>query len=146
MQTFLPLPDYADSMACLDPDRLGNQVYREGKTLISGGWDNHPAAWMWHGHFHHLALYCIAGLDELTKRGRHYPHHYEFFREQLEMYDDTGPPYWLGNEAFHSSHRSNLLDKRPLWYRKFGWTEPDNLAYVWPVKRVQGKFIPTLEM
>jgi hypothetical protein len=42
-------------------------------------------------------------------------------------------PPWLGDEAFHASHRSNLLRKNPEWYGQFGWTEPDDLPYVWPV-------------
>jgi hypothetical protein len=42
-------------------------------------------------------------------------------------------PPWLGNESFHASHRSNLLRKNPAWYSKFGWSESDNLEYVWPV-------------
>lgn len=40
---------------------------------------------------------------------------------------------WLGNEAFHASHRSNLLRKDPEHYKQFNWTEPNNLPYVWPV-------------
>ena len=42
-------------------------------------------------------------------------------------------PKWLGNEAFHASHRSNLLRKDSIHYGQFGWTEPHNLPYVWPV-------------
>jgi len=44
-----------------------------------------------------------------------------------------GLPLWLGNEELHASHRSNLLRKAPLWYGQFGWTEPDDLPYIWPV-------------
>ncbi|HEY5312264.1 MAG TPA: hypothetical protein VIK18_07080, partial [Pirellulales bacterium] len=42
-------------------------------------------------------------------------------------------PPWLGSRKFHASHRSNLLRKKPAWYAQFGWKEPDNLPYVWPV-------------
>jgi len=133
MQTFLPYADYAKSVQVLDPSRLGNQVYREGLTLLRGGWPNHPASKMWRGHLHHLALYCLAGLEELTKRGKDYPHHYDEVHVHLFNHPDTGPPPWLGSEEFHASHRSNLLRKNPTWYGKFGWTEPDNLPYVWPI-------------
>jgi hypothetical protein len=34
----------------------------------------------------------------------------------------------------HDSHRSNLLRKDPQWYGQFGWTVPDDLPYVWPVR------------
>jgi hypothetical protein len=42
------------------------------------------------------------------------------------------PPWW-GDPAFHASHRSNLLRKDPVWYGQFGWAEPPDLPYVWPV-------------
>ena len=32
----------------------------------------------------------------------------------------------------HASHRSNLLKKDPEHYGQFGWSEPHDLAYVWP--------------
>lgn len=37
----------------------------------------------------------------------------------------------------HASHRSNLLRKEPEHYTQFGWTEPPDLAYVWPVPMVK---------
>src|SRR5687767_8528373 len=45
-------------------------------------------------------------------------------------------PSWVGDEALHRSHRSNLLAKDPEFYRprfieRFG-PEPDDLPYVWP--------------
>jgi hypothetical protein len=45
-------------------------------------------------------------------------------------------PSWVGAEALHLSHRSNLLAKDPEFYRgrfteRFG-PEPDDLPYVWP--------------
>jgi hypothetical protein len=45
-------------------------------------------------------------------------------------------PSWVGDEALHRSHRSNLIAKEPGFYRArfaelFG-PEPDDLPYVWP--------------
>jgi hypothetical protein len=45
-------------------------------------------------------------------------------------------PSWVGNDALHLSHRSNLIAKDPEFYRPrfaelFG-AEPDDLPYVWP--------------
>jgi hypothetical protein len=45
-------------------------------------------------------------------------------------------PSWVGDEALHLSHRSNLIAKDPGFYRQrftdlFG-PEPDDLPYVWP--------------
>ncbi len=41
-------------------------------------------------------------------------------------------PEWLGNTDFHQSHRSNLIRKRPDYYRAIWPDVPDNLPYVWP--------------
>jgi hypothetical protein len=41
-------------------------------------------------------------------------------------------PAWLGEEAFHASHRANLLRKAPEFYERWGWTEDPSLPYVWP--------------
>lgn len=135
MQVFLPYPDLKQSVCCLDPKRLGNQIYREAKTLISGGWPNHPAAKIWANHKGALAEYCLYGLDELSRRGRDYPHWYDFFWEIFDTSPDTTPPAIIGHAPFHSGHRAALLAKDPEWYGQFGWTEtlePDTKkAYIW---------------
>ena len=131
MQTFLPYADLS-SIKLLDPKRLGNQVYREGKTLISGKWPNHPASKIWKNHKRALALYCLYGLEELSARGRHYPHWYDYFQEVYETEPITGLPPIIGYEPFHSGHRAALLAKDPVWYSKYGWVElPTTDAYVW---------------
>lgn len=130
MQTFLPYPEFDRSARVLDPSRLGNQVYRECKTLISGGWPNHPASKMWRGYESALALYSLACLRELECRGRSYPHHITFF---AQFVTNQSMPPWLGDPDFHRSHRSNLTRKDPKWYGQF-WDEPNDLPYVWPVR------------
>ena len=140
MQTFLAYPDYYKSMQCLDKSRLGNQVWREGLTLIRGGWPNHPASKMWRGHFYHLGLYLLEGIKVLAERGKDYPEVRAKIELEMSKHPDTGAPTWFGNEAFHASHRAALLYKLPEWYSQFGWTEqPDSLNekgklnYVWPI-------------
>jgi hypothetical protein len=49
-----------------------------------------------------------------------------------EIPEDVTLPHWLGREDFHASHRSNLIRKDPIWYGQFGWTEPNNIEYIWP--------------
>lgn len=132
MQTFLPYPDYEKSAACLDASRLGNQFYREGMTLIRGNWRHHPASKMWQPYIYHLGLYLLACYEELINRGLHYPKHEIEIRNIMKNHENV-VPIWLGRQDFHASHRSNLLRKDPLWYGQFGWTEPNNLPYVWPV-------------
>ena len=137
MQTFLPSQNYNISAKQLDPSRLGNQAYREGGTLINGGWPNHPCAKMWAGHRHQLALYCLACLDELNDRGRYYPTHIDFFQDIVDS-TSGGRPSWLGDEMLHSSHRACLLYKKPEWYGRFGWKEEPSgpvggkWPYWWP--------------
>ena len=135
MQVFMPYPSLEQSVKCLDPSRLGNQIYREAKTLITGKWPNHPAAKLWAGHKHALALYCLYGLEELTARGRHYQKWYDFFGHHYNFEPDTGLPSIVGTERFHAGHRAALLAKNPTWYSQFGWTEqpePDTRkAYIW---------------
>jgi len=130
MQTFLPYEDFNKCAKVLDNKRLGNQAYRECLTLIRGKWPNHPASKMWRGHEYWLAKYALALLDELTKRGRHYPHHIATFKKYLAKKQPQ--PAWLGG-PIHASHRSNLLRKDPEHYGQFGWTEPNNLPYFWPI-------------
>ena len=134
MQTFLPYANFRKSLECLDPKRLGNQIYRECLNLVRGGWKNHPASKMWQGYEYALCEYSLVGLEVLKERGKDYPHHRETFLEIQRNYPDTGLPPWIGDEAFHASHRSNLLRKNIDYYSQFGWTEPTDLEYIWPSK------------
>ena len=145
MQTFLPYADFDETARVIDSQRLGNQCYREGLTLLRGGWPNHPASKMWRGHERALALYCLALVREMRRRGR-WRHEVivrwaRYYHQQRLTLPDTGMPEWLGREDIHSSHRAVLLYKDLSWYGRFGWTEqplpPDpvtgKFGYVWPV-------------
>ena len=136
MQTFLPYADFAAAAAVLDSPRLGKQrveAYQIIRTLdgVTRGWRNHPAVRMWRGYERALLAYGIAICDEWDRRG--FP---DTVRTKLAAHRRTGRlrmPPWLGDDAFHASHRSNLLRKDPAWYGQFGWTEPPDLPYIWPV-------------
>lgn len=136
MQTFLPYPSFSESARVLDRQRLGKQRVEVMQLLKAlrdgGGWANHPATKMWRGHTRYLALYGLAICDEWISRG-----YKDTCRERIafEFSRHCGvPPAWLGDPEFHASHRSNLLRKAPEHYSQFGWTEPDDLEYVWPVR------------
>jgi len=131
MQVFCPYNDVQKCVSALDPKRLGNQIYRECLTIIRGGWPNHPCSKIWANHKHALSQYALAGLDELKKRGRFYPHHIDTFQKYLESSPDTGFPSVWGFEPFHVAHRSNLLRKNFEWYSKFNWKESTDLNYIW---------------
>jgi hypothetical protein len=154
MQTFLPYKDFLKSAQCLDYKRLGKQrveawqIYQclTGKGSLS--WKNHPAVKMWKGYEIKLLQYGIIICKEWKSRG------YKdslLIKFQLEYAKSIASllkgkslfdfhilieikPIWLGNEEFHSSHRSNLLRKNKEYYSKFCWKETDNLPYIWSVK------------
>ena len=141
MQTFLPTPNYAESARILDYRRLGKQRVECKQILIamtkfSGGWVNHPATKMWRGYEIELARYGFAMCKEWVLRG-YKDNLAVFFTGVAADYMSDGrndrPPPWLGDDQIHASHRSNLLRKDPVFYGKFGWTEPADLPYVWPV-------------
>lgn len=131
MQTFLPYADFAASAAVLDNRRLGKQrveAYQILKSLDDPhyGWRHHPAVKMWRGYRDALGLYMNACIAEWVRRG---------FRNTMEPHVVEGSPQmppWIGNPAFHASHRANLLRKDLTFYGQYGWTERPDLPYVWP--------------
>lgn len=140
MQTFLPFADFTQTARVLDMKRLGKQRV-ETKQLILAltqpkyGWKNHPAAKMWVGYVPMLVEYGRVICEEW--RGRGYNDSLlPFFCDYANSFGFGNlreiPP-WLGDEAFHASHRSNLLRKDAEFYSQFGWSESPDLPYVWPV-------------
>lgn len=141
MQTFLPYPSFAGSAAVLDPVRLGKQRVEtlqllRANTVPGYGWRHHPAAKMWAGRLPALVAYGLAMTDAWIALGRadtvraqlleFAPEVDGLPQEQLEL------PWWLGDPAFHLSHRSNLVRKDPAFYRPLFGDIPDDLPYVWP--------------
>lgn len=131
MQTFLPYPDFYESLKCLDNRRLGKQRV-EAMQLVnalegnSKGWRNHPACLMWKGHIEALKTYHDIAIELWIARG---------FKNTMKLYGTNNYDYpeWFNDKDFHASHRSNLLRKDFAHYSKFNWTEPINLEYIWPV-------------
>lgn len=105
MQTFLPYASFPHSAAVLDRQRLGKQRVDA------------------------LKLYHDLVIREWLTRG--YKNNMPLLAEE----PDPEYPFWFGDPAFHAAHRSNLLRKNPQWYGQFGWTEPNDLEYMWPVRR-----------
>lgn len=137
MQTFLPYPDFAQSAWCLDRQRLGKQrveVLQLLRALLvpGSGWANHPATRMWRSYEDALAAYGVEICREWTRRG-----YRDTCRIKILSIDAFTPtpvlPPWLGDPAFHASHRAALLFKSPKWYSQFGWDEIPKIEYLWPV-------------
>jgi hypothetical protein len=95
-------------------------------------WHNHPAAKMWRGYENALVSYGLDCCAEWIERG-----YKDTCMGKIESYWDgtanQDQPPWLGNPDFHAAHRSNLLRKDPIHYGQEGWTEPNDLPYIWPV-------------
>lgn len=133
MQTFLPYADFQKSARVLDKRRLNKQVLEASQILsaLAGktqGWRNHPATRMWRGYEEALRHYYNVCWDVATKRGVQY-------KKLPRLPDEVSVEYpdWLYTTDICRTHRSNLLRKDREFYSVFGWNEPDNLDYIWPV-------------
>lgn len=149
MQTFLPHPDFERSAADLDDRRLGKQRVEvlqvmRALTRPGHGWRHHPVAKMWRGYEEALAAYGAAICAEWVARGYADTCDAKIgadaavagvgrIRTQAELAEAGALPPWLGDEAIHRSHRSNLVRKDPERYGSRYPEVPDDLAYVWPV-------------
>ena len=141
MQTFLPSPSFKETASILDDRRLGKQrveTLQIMKTLITGeGWKYHPAVLMWKGYEAALLDYqwaicyewhIMRGFEDTCLRKT-----MDLFWRAAYLNEDKASPYWMGNEAFHLSHQSNLLRKDPEWYGPhFPKDLPNDLPYFWP--------------
>lgn len=137
MQTFLPYPDFRESLESLDNKRLGKQrveAYQiisaiTGRTRKDGkpykGWVNHPCSVMWRDYVNALKLYYNDCIDVWKERGFKNTMEYELIDGEFVL------PNWLGNEKFHSSHRANLLRKDKNFYSQFEWVENPEDPYLW---------------
>lgn len=135
MQTFVPYVSFFDSASVLDNKRLGKQRVETLQILncIIGskkGWANHPAVKMWRQNPNGLAAYGIAVCSAWRALGFN-----DTCTEKISSLfqpEENDLPSWWGNEKVHSSHRSNLLRKDPVYYSSFGWDDDPNAPYYWP--------------
>jgi hypothetical protein len=150
VQTFLPYADFIATAEVLDARRLGKQRVEvlqvlRGLTTAGYGWRHHPAVRMWTGYEEALVRYgleichrwcglgredtCAASLGaELTAATG-----IATARGQSELAGAGDLPPWLGDAAFHRSHRSALVRKDPAHYGPLFPGVPDDLPYVWPL-------------
>jgi hypothetical protein len=140
MQTFLPYADFARSASALDYKRLGKQRVECKQILLalhktSGGWVNHPAVKMWRGYRASLAYYGFVMCGEWIARGYNDSLRPYFVNEYEHAAQESHhQPFWLGDDALHLSHQSNLVRKLPEHYGNLFPDVPDDLPYVWPVQ------------
>jgi len=135
MQTFLPYADFDKTAQVLDRQRLGKQRI-EAKQILQNlleetekqGWKNHPAVKMWKGSEGVLAQYGVAICAEWVRRG-YKDNQMAYFVERV---NNAPTPTWLGDNAFHVAHQSNLVRKNAEHYGKY-FQVTNDLPYVWPV-------------
>ena len=153
MQTFLPCPDFERTARVLDLKRLGKQRVEciqvlRGLVRPGYGWRHHPAVLMWGGHLESLGRYAFTMCEVWSERGfadtcavtlstdlREAD--VTAVRSQEELAAAGALPPWLGNPDFHRSHQSALVRKDPEHYGPLFPGVPDDLPYVWPVRRSQ---------
>jgi hypothetical protein len=145
MQTFLPVADFAETAQLLDSPRLGKQRVETLQVLRAlelpdYGWANHPVVSMWRGHTAGLVVYGLAMVRAWRYRGFADSTEAliaEFAPDAAAMTQPEAAaagllPSWVGDEALHLSHRSNLLAKDPEFYRPRFPGDPADLPYIWP--------------
>jgi hypothetical protein len=152
VQTFLPYADFELSARSLDQKRLGKQRVEciqvlRGLVVEGYGWRHHPAVKMWKGYEEALARYaftccevwvesgfgdtCAATIKaDLASTG------ITVVRSQDELAAAGALPPWLGDEAFHHSHRAALVRKDPEFYAPAFTDVTEDVPYVWPSRAV----------
>jgi len=136
VQTFLPSISFVESVQCLDNKRLGKQRVEAMQILQAlepdskSHWRNHPTVKMWKDHEESLKIYHDLCIAEWIRRGFNNTMKYKNpdYLKGIEQF-----PKWI-TEEFCAAHRSNLLRKDYKYYSKFGWSEPNDLPYIWPVR------------
>lgn len=93
---------------------------------------------MWAGYELQLTSYAIVVCRAWRARG----FQDTLLAQFMAVYHQLRPavrqnkyPPWFGDPEFHASHRSNLLRKDYRHYSQFGWMEPIDLPYLWPVEK-----------
>lgn len=149
MNTYLPYADFAASTEVLDDKRL-NKQRSDVMTILKAcsepppeDGDEHSAVKMWRGNEISLIRYgtnvCLEWMargnaDQTLKKIKEYLYTFE---------DHAADPEWLGDEAFHESHRSHLLRLQPTYYRRHFDDTADDIPLIWP--RSPEKARPTRE-
>lgn len=139
MQTFLPYSDFVKSVKSLDYKRLGKQRVETFQVLNillerteTKGWRNHPVTNMWRGYEEAMKLYQNITIQEWIDRGYNNTMKFEIVDPSNLIF-----PKWLGDEAFHYSHRAKLAWKNWNWYSDKFFdikSEPEHEPeYYWPV-------------
>jgi hypothetical protein len=156
----MPYMSVVKSAKVLDRQRLGKQrvealqiaevIIKDSNVVFAYdkkdgeikpvAWRNHPCVKMWKPYLKYLLyIYIPAIMNEWESREyKNEKCSVKLWKLQKQnplngdlLSDDFESPHWL-TEDFCKAHRSNLLRKKPEYYRdKFEEGLPDNLPYIW---------------
>jgi len=153
IQTWLPLPDFKDSVVSLHIEELTRQRYDvlqlceffHGVEPSNTQMPDHivldhmsqSIVNMWTGYELQLIEYGLACCDEWAVR---IDVETDPFTEKLALHldwaqsDDAemGKPNWFGDVEFHLSHQAALRKIKPKWYGRLFLNDGDR-SLVWPV-------------
>ena len=113
--------------------KTGYHCYHCEAPLKRTAWYNHPAVLMWKSYENALVLYVEEICREWVRRGFK-----DTVAEKVQEFRKGNIcllPDWFGDKAFHLSHQSNLLRKDPEHYGQYFTGVPNDLPYVWPVRK-----------
>lgn len=152
MQTFLPFADFSETATVLSDRELascGDDSFRilEALAGIERRWVHHPAVVMWRGCEFTLSRYAVTVMREYGRRITASWAAASQEKRVLDLAEDAlrmgvwtpdkndGTPWWLGNEGFHLSHRSNLVRMNANLYRRYWPDVSADLQIIWPEER-----------
>ena len=141
MQTFIPEPDFYQSVRVLDRQRLGKQRVETLQIMkalagLSKGWTNHPATRMWRGYEAALLEYQRCTVMEWKARGYKdtcWEKTVAVFNDNFSHQECVEVPHWWGDNRVHDSHKSALVFKDPVWYNTIYPDVEGVYDYYWPV-------------
>lgn len=138
MQTYLPFPDFAESLACLDDKRLNRQrsdvrqILDACKEAPPEDGKEHGAIAQWRGNELELINFGVRACLEWKIRGNPDATTQIIlgYRKYFTGHDEL--PEWFGNPSVHLAHQSMLLRLAPSHFREYFPDAPDDLPMVWP--------------
>jgi len=159
IQTWLPLPDFAESARTLTDGHLQDQrlhvlellefYHSVEESQLPEEYEPHrlltneaPIIRMWKGYVPQLAEYGLECCEEWGVRKAMLDPLYEHISFHLECAIgeevDLTKPNWFGDVDFHLSHQAALLKKNRQHYQRYFMADGDR-AVVWPVSKYAAK-------
>lgn len=143
---YLPYPDFELSAKVFSSHDLRNQVIQVVDLMevlhetdkAKKNFDIRLTQ-MWKGYELQLCVYGYTLLEELNSRNPPMPVNRVVINRlnwHFECANDGDfkmeKPPWVGTEAIHRSHRSQLITINSQYYGLIFQTEPDDLPLAWP--------------